>query len=251
MLRVKMFVLMPFLILLLTLDYSKGEVKMLPLVHQTLNCNERTVLQCSVSSSMPLNNVKVFWKKQEERDFECDPESKNNPPGFECNYTEETLTLTISNLTPANMGTYFCCIRTDSGHAKEKIDVSIGQCPGEFSNQMAVPGQVQCSFNGVYPKAMINWYHYDKNLTSNSTTTSLENSDGTFNITSVLNTQDKHKRYNCSLWSLKHGRYSDQEIEVEDQAKSSPVSGISTELCLSWALIFLSLMFSSRACLSL
>ncbi len=126
-----------------------------------------------------------------------------------------------------------------------------GQCTGEFSNQMAGPKQMQCSFNGVYPEAIINWYQYDKNLTPNSTTTILENSDGTFNITSVLNFQDDHKRYNCSLWSLKHGRYSDQEIEVAEHAEFSPVSRINTHHCSSWTLFLLSLMFTLKACLSL
>ncbi|KAF4115492.1 hypothetical protein G5714_002981 [Onychostoma macrolepis] len=242
---------MPFLIILLTSDYSKGEIELRAVKHQTVNCNERTVLQCSVSSSMPLNVVKVYWKKLNENDFECDPTSSYNPLGFECNYTGEALTLTISNPTPANMGIYFCCMQTDSGHGAEKINVSVGQCTGEFSNQMAGPKQMQCSFNGVYPEAIINWYHYDKNLTSNSTTTSLENSDGTFNVTSVLNIQDDQKRYNCSLWSLKHGRYLDQEFEVADHPDFSPVSRISTQHCLSWTLILLSLMFTLRACLSL
>lgn len=126
-----------------------------------------------------------------------------------------------------------------------------GECTGEFSNQMAGPKQMQCSFNGVYPEAIINWFHYDKNLTSNSTTTSLANSDGTFNITSVLNIQDDQKRYNCSLWSLKYGRYSDQEFEVPDHARFGLSSRISTLHCLSWTIILFSLMFSSRACLSL
>ncbi|XP_042576843.1 butyrophilin subfamily 1 member A1-like [Cyprinus carpio] len=239
-----MLVLMSFLIILLTSDYSKGQIEMHAFNHKTVDCNERTVLQCNISSSEPLNIVKVYWKKLEEKDFECDPASSNDPPGFECKYTGEAMTLTISNPTPANMGTYFCCIKTDSGHDKKQIYVSIGQCTGEFSNQMAGHKQVECSFNGVYPEAKINWYHYDMNLTSNSTTTSLENTDGTFNITSVLNIQDNHKRYNCSLWSLKYGRHSDQEFEVGDQAEFSPVSRISTQHFLSWTLV------SLRACLS-
>ncbi len=104
-----------------------GEIELRAVKHQTVMCNERTVLQCSVSSSMPLNIVRVYWRKQEEKGFECDPTSSNNPPGFECNYTGEALTLTISNPTPANMGTYFCCLKTDSGHGAEQINVSIGQ----------------------------------------------------------------------------------------------------------------------------
>ncbi len=104
-----------------------GEIELHAVKHQTVKCNERTVLQCSVSSSMPLNIVRVYWRKQEEKGFECDPTSSNNPPGFECNYTGEALTLTISNPTPANMGTYFCCMKTDSGHGAEQINVSIGQ----------------------------------------------------------------------------------------------------------------------------
>ncbi len=113
-----------------------GEIELHAVKHQTVNCNERTVLQCSVSSSMPLNLVKVYWKKLNEKDFECDPTSSNNPPGFECNYTGGALTLTISNPTPANMDTYFCCIKTDSGHKAEKINVSIGQYIHLFSSPM-------------------------------------------------------------------------------------------------------------------
>ncbi|XP_016398312.1 uncharacterized protein LOC107731679 [Sinocyclocheilus rhinocerous] len=247
-----MFIIMPFLIIVLSSDYSKGEIQLRAFKHQTVNCNERIVLQCNISSSTPLNIVKVYWKKTEEKDFECDPTSSNRPPGFECNYTGEALTLTISNPTPANMGSYFCCIKTDSGHGAKEINLSVGQCTGEFSHQMAEPKQMQCSFNGVYPEGMINWFHYDKNLTSSSTVTSLVNSDGTFSITSVLNIQDDQERYKCSLWSLKHGQYhKDQEFEVPVHADSRPISRISTQHCLSGTLILLSLMLCLRACLSL
>ncbi|XP_073699751.1 tyrosine-protein phosphatase non-receptor type substrate 1 [Garra rufa] len=244
-----MLFLMPFLLILLT--YSKGEIQLRAFKQQRVNCNERTVLQCNISSPTPLNPIKVYWRKEEERDFECDPTSSKIPSGFECNYTGEALTLTITNPTPANIGTYFCCLKMESGHATETIKVSIGECTGEFSNQMAGPNQMQCSFSGVYPKAIINWFHYEKNLTSNSSTASQMNSDGTFNVTSVLNIQDNQKRYNCSLWSLKQGRYLDQEFEVPDHADFSPSSRISTQHCLSWTLILLSLLFSSRACLPL
>ncbi|KAL1277571.1 hypothetical protein QQF64_024244 [Cirrhinus molitorella] len=233
----------PFLIILLTSDYSKGEIHLHAFKHQRVNCNEKTVLQCNISSPTPLNVVQVFWRKQDEEDFKCDPTSDNNPPGFECNYTEKSLTLTISNPTPANMGAYFCCIKTDSGHGAKHINVSIGECTGELSNQIAGPNQIQCSFNSVYPGAVINWFHYDKDLTSKSTTTSLLNSDGTFNITSVLNIQDDKKKYTCSLWSLEQGRYLNQEIEVPYHADSSPSSRISTQHRLSWTLIFFSLMY--------
>lgn len=104
-----------------------GQIQLRAFKHQTVNCNERTVLQCNISASVPLSTVKVYWKKLEEKDFECDPTSSNFPPGFKCNYTGEALTLTISNPTPANVGTYFCCIKTQSGHGAENINVSIGQ----------------------------------------------------------------------------------------------------------------------------
>lgn len=127
-----------------------------------------------------------------------------------------------------------------------------GECRGEFSQQMPGPKQKKCSFNSVYPDGIINWFHYDKNVTSNSTGTSLENSDGTFNISSILNIQDNKERYNCSLWSFKNGRYfKDQEFEVEVDADSSPVSSTSTQHFLTWTLLLLVLMFSLRTYLSL
>lgn len=102
--------------------------------NQIMNCNEKTVLQCNISSSMQLNIIEIYWKKQAEEGFKCDPRSSNNPPGFECNYTREALTLTILHPTPVNIGTYFCCIMMDSTHGSEKIHASLGQFIDPFSS---------------------------------------------------------------------------------------------------------------------
>ncbi|XP_056109388.1 uncharacterized protein LOC130087184 [Rhinichthys klamathensis goyatoka] len=251
-----MLVIMAFLTALLISGNTKDEKVLDAFPNQTMNCNERTVLQCNISKSMKLNIVAIFWRKQSEEGFKCDPTSSNNPPGFECNYTREALTLTILHPTPANIDVYSCCIRADSTHGSEKINVSLGKCSGEFSPNMTGPGQMECSFNSVYPDGIINWFHYDRNVTSNSNITSLKNSDGTFNISSILNIQDKEERYNCSLWSIKNGRYlKDQEFEVEVGVGLgvgfSQGSRTSTQHCLSWTLLLLALMFSLRTCLSL
>jgi len=123
---------------------------------------------------------------------------------------------------------------------------------------MTGPGQMECSFNSVYPDGIINWFHYDRNVTSNSKITSLKNSDGTFNISSILNIPDNEVRYNCSLWKIKNGRYlKDQEFEVEVGVGvvfgvgSRQGSSTSTQHCLSWTLFLLALMFSLRTWLSL
>lgn len=104
-----------------------GEKVLHAFQNQIMNCNEKTVLQCNISSSMQLNIVEIYWRKQAEESFKCDPRSSNNPPGFECNYSREALTLTILHPTPVNMGTYFCCIRMDSTHGFDQINVSLGQ----------------------------------------------------------------------------------------------------------------------------
>lgn len=95
--------------------------------NQTMNCNERTVLQCNISTSMEFHIVAIYWTKQAEKGFKCDPKLSNNPPGFECSYTREALTLTILHPTPANIDVYVCSIRTDSGHGSKEISVSLGQ----------------------------------------------------------------------------------------------------------------------------
>lgn len=95
--------------------------------NQTMKCNETTVLQCNISKSMQLNIVQIYWTKQAEKGFKCDPTTNNNPPGFECNYTREALTLTILHPTPTNIDIYSCSIRTNSGHGSKKINVSLGQ----------------------------------------------------------------------------------------------------------------------------
>lgn len=104
-----------------------GEKVLHAFQNQIMNCKEKTVLQCNISSSMQLNIVEIYWRKQAEESFKCDPRSSNNPPGFECNYSREALTLTILHPTPVNMGTYFCCIRMDSTHGFDQINVSLGQ----------------------------------------------------------------------------------------------------------------------------
>ncbi|XDV13956.1 hypothetical protein PO909_002240, partial [Leuciscus waleckii] len=256
----KMLVIMAFLIVLLV-SGNTTDVKMLDAFpNQTMNCKERIVLQCNITTSMEFQIVAIYWTKQAEKGFKCDPKSSNNPPGFECNYTREALTLTILHPTPANIDAYYCSIMTDSGHDSKKINVSLGKCSGEFFPNMTVPGQMECSFNSVYPDGIINWFHYDKNVTSNSNIKSLKNSDGTFNISSILNIQDNEERLNCSLWSIKNGRYlKDQEFEVEVKVKAAvrvgvPLSQInrtSKHNCLSWTLLLLALMFSLRTSLSL
>lgn len=124
-----------------------------------------------------------------------------------------------------------------------------GECRGESSQKMVGANQMECSFNSVYPDGIINWFRDDKNVTSSSTITSLENSDGTINISSILNIQNNQKIYKCSLWSIKNGRYfKDQEFEVEVgvSAGSRASSRTSTLHCLSWYLLLLVLMFSLR-----
>ncbi|KAK7174193.1 hypothetical protein R3I93_001400 [Phoxinus phoxinus] len=249
-----MIVIVTFLIVLLISGKvtTSGEKLLDAFPDQTMTCNERTVLQCNITASKQLTIVEIYWTKKAEPDFKCDPTSNNNPPGFECNFTGEALTLNILQSTPANIDTYYCCIMAASAHGSEKINVSLGECSGEFSQNMTGPGEMECSFNSVYPDGIINWFHYDENVTSNSSVTSLKNSDGTFNISSILNIQDNKPRYNCSLWSLKNGRYlKDQEFEVDAGGGFSPVSRTSTQHCLSGTLLFLAMMFSLRTCLSL
>lgn len=244
---------MAFLIFLLKSGNIKGEMELRAFTTQKTNCNERTVLQCNISSSVPLNIDQIYWMKHGEQERTCDPESSKSPPGYECSYTREALTLTILRSTPAQMGQYYCCVMADSSHGYKGINVSVEHCTGEFSYQIPGPQQLQCSFTGVYPKGTINWFQQDKNVTSIATLSILNNPDGTFNITSVIDMEDIHDRYKCSLWSLKQGRYlKDQEFEVPTDAGFSHLSRIldqhntvSAQHCFSWTLLLLGLLFVS------
>ncbi|XP_051573653.1 uncharacterized protein LOC127452307 [Myxocyprinus asiaticus] len=247
-----MLVILAFLIIHLNSVNCEGAIELHTYKKQMINCNEKTVLQCNISSSRNFDIIYTHWKKDKDN-FECYPRSSEGPSGFECNYTKEILTLTILRPTPANMGTYFCNLRTNTGHDSENINVFIGgECIGEFSHQMVGSNQMQCSFNGIYPDGIINWFQNDKNLTSYSNITRHQtNSDGTFSITSILNIQDKQERYNCSLWSLKNGQYLKiQQFEVPDVI-SSPISRMSRLNCLHWLLLPFGLILSLRTYLFL
>ncbi|XP_051995941.1 uncharacterized protein LOC127653328 [Xyrauchen texanus] len=247
-----MLVILAFLIILLDSVNCEGDINLHAFNEQRINCNEKTVLQCNISSSVNFDIISTNWKKYKNT-FECDPRSSEGPSGFECNYTKEILTLTILRPTPANTGTYSCNLKTNSGHDSKKIDVLIeGECIGEFSHQMVKSNQIQCAFNGIYPDGIINWFQNDKNLTSYSYITRHQNnSDGTFSITSILNVQDEQERYNCSLWSLKNGQYlKNQQFEVPDVI-SSPRSRMSRLHCLHWLLLPFGLILSLRAYLFL
>ncbi|XP_056310308.1 uncharacterized protein LOC130221746 [Danio aesculapii] len=243
--EIKMLV-MAFLIFLLNSGNIKGEMELRAFPTQKTNCNERTVLQCNISSSVPLNIDQIYWTKHGENEFKCDPKSSKSPPGYECSYTREALTLTILHSTPAQMGQYFCCVMADSSHGFKEINVSVEHCTGDFSYEMPGPQQLKCSFTGLYPEGTIHWFQHDRNVTSIATLSILKNPDGTFNITSVIDQQDDHDRYMCSLWSLKQGRYlKKQEFKVPVDAQKARLNRISSQHCFSWTLLLLGLLFVS------
>lgn len=237
-----------YFIILLHLVNSKGVIDLYAHEYQTVNCNEKAVLQCNISTrAEQFNLMKTNWKKLDEGSFECDPTSNNTSPEFKCDYTKKELTLTILHPKPANMGKYYCSIRTDSGHDSKTINVSMkGECTGDFI-WMAESDHFQCSFNGIYPEGTIYWFYYDNNVTSYSTITNLINSDGTFNITSVLRPKDKMGKYNCSLWLLKNGQYlKNQDFELSDLVHSRLFSRINRQHCSPWTPLLVGLMFSLR-----
>ncbi|XP_055039860.2 uncharacterized protein [Misgurnus anguillicaudatus] len=239
-----------YFIILLNLVNSIGDVNLYAHENQTINCNEKAVLQCNISTSSgaeQFNLKKTNWKKHEEKHFECDPTFNSTSPEFKCDYTKKALTLTILHPKPANMGKYYCTIQTDSGHDSKAINLSMkGECTGDFTWK-AGSDQFQCSFNGIYPEGTIYWFHSDNNVTSYSTLTNLTNSDGTFNITSVLRPKDSMDRYNCSLWLLKNGQYlKNQEIQLSNLVRSSFLSRANGQHCSSWTILLVGLMLSLR-----
>ncbi|KAI7804040.1 uncharacterized protein LOC130561805 [Triplophysa rosa] len=229
-----MLVTAAYLIILLKSVNGAGFITLHAHGNQMINCKEKASLQCNISSSMLFNILDIKWGKRNES-FECDPRSTiRTSPAFECNYTMGALTLTILHPKPADMGIYFCWIRTDAGHDFKELNVSIeGECTGE-SFPMAGPEKLQCTFTGVYPEGTIHWFHNDDNVTSYSNITSLPNTDGTFNITSVLQLPHNEHVYNCFLMLPINGQY----IETRQLALRSRIN----RLHCSWTLLLSGLM---------
>ncbi|KAA0705257.1 hypothetical protein E1301_Tti019535 [Triplophysa tibetana] len=196
-----------YFIILLKLVNGAGFITLHAHENQMMNCKEKAVLQCNISSSDTSNILEMKWGKHDEH-FECDARSTiSTSPAFECNYTREAFTLTILHPKPADVGVYFCSMKTNSGHDFKKINVSIeGECIGE-SFPMAGPENFQCTFTGIYPEGTIHWFHNDDNVTSHSNITSLPNTDGTFNVTSVLQLPHTEHLYNCFLMLPIKGQY--------------------------------------------
>lgn len=224
-----------FIILLqLVNSNSAGFIELHAIENQMMNCNKKAVLQCNISSSTAFEIREIKWKKPD-KGFECDPKSNSTSPEFECNHTKETLTLTILHPKPADIGAYFCTIKANVGHKSKAINVSIeGECTGDFFT-MAGPKQLQCTFTGVYPEGTIHWFDNDDNVTSYSNITSLPNTDGTFNITSVLQLPYNKRTYNCSLLLPTNGQY----IEMQQLTLRSRINRLH---CSAWTLLLSGLM---------
>lgn len=110
--------------MLTTFFIYAGFIELHAVENQMINCNEKAVLQCNISSSKAFDILEIKWKKHN-KSFDCDPRPKSTSPEFECNHTNETLTLTILHPKPADMGKYYCIIKTDAGHEFKFITVSI------------------------------------------------------------------------------------------------------------------------------
>ncbi|XP_010872782.1 uncharacterized protein LOC105013146 isoform X2 [Esox lucius] len=149
-------------------------------------------------------------------------------PGVQCDKTNNSLTVTLTQLRPHSPSKYICKLRSSLGIKATNITVTQPECLFDENKP-----QVQCHFFGVNQEGTIHWYLGTENITESAKTESQEVENGLFNLTSTLPIQAKSGPYNCCLWIPSSGNYQSYKL-LPDNNSSWTVTGSR----LLWVLIF-------------
>ncbi|XP_071371518.1 programmed cell death 1 ligand 1-like [Centroberyx affinis] len=201
-------------------------------------CGKNVTLECDVSSSSEFDIKKFAWMTAESKhlcqledgklDHKVLCESKAEP----LNKHRHRLTLTLTNMMPANQGEYICKLYSSLGVENRRTVVTLEECLGsfDFSNNQS---HVECQFHGVYPNGTVHWLQGSSNLTDSATTQTEQDQHGLYNVTSTLKVQpgDMSQPYTCSLWIPASMKYlSSQKLDVVKPPIPDTSSGSSVKL---------------------
>lgn len=183
-----------------------GNVKLVVKPEVTAQCGENVTLLCE--TTLPQSDIKNFiWMaKNKTCDFEPKADSDLLCESV-TNGSQHRFTLTLLNVMPIKRGNYFCKIRALAGADSAKTALTVQNCNGS-SDSSIDESQAKCSFNGVYPRGIVHWFHGVVNLTD-SVSTEEEDEDGRYNVSSTLAIQKGNLKGDlyCSLWVPTDGKY--------------------------------------------
>ncbi|XP_068519900.1 butyrophilin subfamily 3 member A2-like [Anas acuta] len=142
-----------------------------------------TVLPCSVSSTKPLYDIEVQWKKITDGRIEDVYVWRNrvNKPGQKYVGRTELLkdglasgnvSLTLKNVLPADEGTYSCIVNSKDWSADTTTMLSIAGTSEVFFEVLGPQGQgieLACRSHGWFPKPTVEWVVRNKQMLSPDT----------------------------------------------------------------------------------
>lgn len=147
---------------------------------------------------------------------------------FQCDYENGRLSVTFPHVRALNSGKYRCKLRSNHGTSNEYTTLELKECCGKVEGVFMSDGP-SCTFHRVYPEGEVHWFHGSHNLSDGSvrhnTSQSVDN-EGYLTIHSYLKRQSSHVPYNCSLKSIRSGRYIASTLVKNELSRSGAVRNL-------------------------
>ncbi|XP_073460107.1 uncharacterized protein [Aquarana catesbeiana] len=230
---------------------------------EALRGNDVTIpcLLSGVPIPLNLQIVSVVWtlRLQNGREHEVysfqRSSHQSSKPGFHMNdrdLQQANASLSITNIQIEDEGDYICfvIVTPDSGTTTSTLHVSVKPQTSIQHTRIlehGFPGSVFCNVSNFYPKEVeFRWSKYSKGIITNSSldedfspTEQIRNSDGTFNVTSVLTVRpDSRDEPGDVFFCIVSHRSLKEEISLNFTVpRRSPVMGISIALILLGILV--------------
>ncbi|XP_008276719.1 uncharacterized protein LOC103354902 [Stegastes partitus] len=201
----------------------------------TAECDQQVTLNCDVSPHQHgLSITHMEWVHDKTQlctvnsSGELNPQNKHSLGDFKCEYDEgRRLTLTFPHVGPLNKGTYRCKLRSNRGAPYKYTAVELQECRGKVDADFTSRGP-SCTFHRVHPDGEVHWFHGSHNLSDGflpiQTSKSVDE-QGYLTIRSELTSTSSNVPHNCSLKSIRSGRYIESTlVKNELLARSYPVA---------------------------
>ncbi|XP_045077539.1 uncharacterized protein LOC121570401 isoform X1 [Coregonus clupeaformis] len=208
-------------------------------------CDQNVALQCDIISSRPLKIILFSWVDSREMKELCVVNATGvfPSPGVLCDNTNNSLTLTLTQVMPSSQSNYVCKLRSNLSITAASTTVTLQECLRTSEHKVFQnESQVECQFFGVYPEGTVHWFLGSENITESASTESQQDEDGLFDIRSTLPTQAGTEPYNCSLWIPSSGTYSSHKLLPYSRGEDRISSGTRTRSRLMWVFILVGLI---------
>ncbi|XP_062389161.1 butyrophilin subfamily 1 member A1-like [Sardina pilchardus] len=216
-------------------------------------CGGGLSLDCSINTSGTPQSLFMSWLSLKEELCTIKDGQINQANSTLCHYNSKTLTLTVTLLAARALSqeTYYCKMRSNLGVGGAEIAVQPpAVCEGLFQHTaLQSPPREECVFYDVYPEDQVLWFSDGKDLTVNTSSTSLRGANGLFNISSILPRQENMSNLSCRLSRRESGHaIPDRQAKVVPTPAMAPSSlnSSSSSADLHWPLFFTGLLMLSQ-----